>query len=109
MQSTLAAGDDREVLRHAAQLRDWGTKDAGVLIAGAGAARRQGQFEEAIAWLEQVSAEAPERLEAEAEIGVAEIDLVDGRVTFNGRDLAPAEAQALSAACQEYLRSPPGQ
>lgn len=46
---------------------------------------------------------------AEAEIGVAEVDLVDGRVTFNGRDLATAEAQALSAACQEYLRSPPGQ
>ncbi len=46
---------------------------------------------------------------AEAEIGVAEVDLVDGRVTFNGQDLAPAEAQALSAACQEYLRSPPGQ
>lgn len=46
---------------------------------------------------------------AEAEIGVAEIDLVDGRVTFNGRDLATAEAQALSAACQEYLRTPPGQ
>jgi hypothetical protein len=46
---------------------------------------------------------------AEAEIGVAEIDLTDGRVTFNGQDLATAEARALSAACQEYLRAPPGQ
>lgn len=46
---------------------------------------------------------------AEAEIGVAEVDLTDGRVTFNGHELAAPEAQALSAACQEYLRTAPGQ
>ena len=43
----------------------------------------------------------------EAEIGVVALDLGDGHVTFNGQDLTSAEAQALSAACQEYLRTAP--
>lgn len=45
----------------------------------------------------------------EAEIGVAEVDLNGDRVTFNGQDLTSPEARALSAACQEYLRSAPAE
>jgi hypothetical protein len=38
--------------------------------------------------------------EADAFIGVATVDLLDGRVTFNGRELAPTEEQALAAQCR---------
>ena len=42
----------------------------------------------------------------EAEIGVAEVSLDGERVSFNGQELTSPEAEALSAACQHYLRSP---
>ncbi len=42
----------------------------------------------------------------EALIGVATVSLDGERVTFNGQTLTSPEAQALSAACQQYLRAP---
>lgn len=45
----------------------------------------------------------------EAEIGVAEVSLDGERVTFNGQELTSAEARALSAACQDYMRAAPAQ
>ena len=43
----------------------------------------------------------------EALIGVASVSLDGEEVTFNGQPLTSPEAQALSAACQRYLNSPP--
>jgi hypothetical protein len=45
----------------------------------------------------------------EALIGVAAVSLDGEQVTFNGQPLTSPEAQALSAACQRYLNSPPPQ
>jgi hypothetical protein len=38
--------------------------------------------------------------EEDAFIGIATVSLIDGRVTFNGRELGSAEEQALAAQCR---------
>jgi hypothetical protein len=43
--------------------------------------------------------------DADAFIGVATVSLIDGHVTFNGRELVSAEEQALAAQCRAATKS----